>query len=136
MDAQKIYDPDTPAALELIGIDGTPLLNGDGTPMTISLLGEDSEVAVAHSNSSQNRRFQQAQRGANVLTAEALKTEEAGYFAKLTTGWSLSLGDETATFSQDAARKLYLGRLTSFVFDQVKAFTKDRKNFLRASQPT
>lgn len=127
------YCPDEAATLELIGIDGTPLLNSDGSPMTISLLGEDSDVAVAHRNATTNRRIQQSQRGAAVVTAEALNGEDAAYHAKLTVGWNLSLGDERSDFSQDAARKLYLERKTSFVFDQVKAFVRDRKNFLRAS---
>lgn len=127
------YCPDEAAALELIGIDGTPLLNGDGSPMTISLLGEDSDVAVAHRNATTNRRIQQAQRGAAAMTAEAMNAEEAGYHAKLTVGWNIAFGGEIAEFSQDAARKLYLNPKQSYIFDQVKAFVRDRKNFLRAS---
>lgn len=127
------YCPDEAATLELIGIDGAPMLNSDGSPMTISLLGEDSDVAVAYRNNTTNRRIQQAQRGAATVTAEAIAAEDAAYYAKLTTGWSIAFGGERAEFSQDAARKLYLDRKMSFIFDQVKEFAKTRRNFLRPS---
>lgn len=126
------YNPDEAALLELIGLDGAPMLNDDGSPMTISLLGEDSDVAVAHDNNVTNRRIQQGQRGA-AITAEALNADEASKFAKMTTGWNLSLGGERPVFSQDEARKVYLNRKLSFITDQVRAFVKLRKNWFRSA---
>lgn len=136
MTGMNEYCPDEAAPLELIGIDGAPMLDGAGNPMTISLLGEDSDVAVAHRNATTNRRIQQGQRGAAVVTAEALNADEAAYFAKLTVGWNVAFGAESAEFSQDAARKIYMNPKLSFVTDQVRDFVKARKNFLRPVKPS
>lgn len=130
------YAPDVAAELELIGIDGAPMINEDGSPMTISLLGEDSEVATAYDNSVTNRQIEQAKRGASLTTAESLKANTASKYAKLTTGWNIAVFGERPAFSQDAARALYLNRKASFITDQVEAFVRARKNFLRVSSPS
>jgi len=127
------YCPDEASTLELIGIDGAPMMNQDGSPMTISLLGEDSDVAVAFDNDLTNRRIQQAQRGGQI-TAEAITGEMAAKLAKLTTGWNISFGGEVAVFSEAAARKLYADRKMSFIVEQVQAFVKARRHFLKPSK--
>lgn len=127
------YCPDEAAVLELIGIDGSPMLNEDGSPMTISLLHDDSEVAVAYDNSVTNRHIEQAKRGAGGVTAESIRANEAGKLAKQTVGWNIAFGGERAEFSQDAARKLYLDRKMTFITEQVREFVKARRHFLRPS---
>ena len=126
------YNPDEASTLELRGIDGAQLFNEDEgrTPMTISLLGEDSDVAVKARNSQTNRRIQQGPRAK--LTAEGLNSDGAAYLAKLTVGWNITMGGEKAEFSQEAALKLYSNPKLSFIREQVAAFVEDRANFLRA----
>lgn len=121
------YCPDDGADLELVGIDGAPLFNSDGSRMTITLLGEDSDVAAKARNAQGNRRIQQGQRAK--LTMEGVSADGALYLAKLTMGWNI----EGQEFSQEAAQKLYLDRKMGFVVEQVRAFVEDRTNFLRAS---
>lgn len=124
------YTPDEASTLELRGIDGAQLFNDDGSPMTISLLGEDSDVAVKARNRQTNRRIQQGPRAK--LTAEGLNSDGNAYLAKLTVGWNITMGGEKAEFSQDAALKLYANPKLSFIREQVTAFVEDRANFLRA----
>lgn len=124
------YNPDEASTLELRGIDGAQLFNDDGSPMSISLLGEDSDVAVKARNSQTNRRIQQGPRAK--LTAEGLNSDGAAYLAKLTVGWNITMGGEKAEFSQEAALKLYSNPKLAFIREQVAAFVEDRANFLRA----
>lgn len=128
--ALATYNPDEASTLDLLGIDGAQLFNDDGTPMTISLLGEDSDVAVKARNSQTNRRIQQGPRAK--ITAEGINSDGAAYLAKLTVGWNITMGGEKAEFSQDAALKLYANQKLSFIREQVAAFVEDRANFLRA----
>lgn len=124
------YSPDEGAVLELRGIDGAQLFNDDETPMTITLLGEDSDVAVKARNATTNRRIQQGARAK--VTAEGISSDNAAYLAKLTTGWNITLGGEKAEFSQEAALKLYANPKLAFIREQVQAFVEDRANFLKA----
>ncbi|WP_091739841.1 hypothetical protein [Phenylobacterium immobile] len=125
----KVYLPDEASPLELRGIDGAQLFNSDKSPMVIYLLGEDSDIAVATRNSQTNRRIQAGQRVK--ITAEGMHTDNASYLAKLTTGWKMELGSDTAEFSQQAAAALYSDPKMSFVREQVVAFIEDRSNFLK-----
>ena len=84
----KTYQPDVPATLELEGIDGQPLYNDDDTPMTIDLIGADSDIGIAARNASQNRRLNAGPR--LKLTSDILNADGATYLAKLTTGWNIT----------------------------------------------
>lgn len=125
------YGPDAGALLELRGPDDAQLFNDDGSPMTLTLLGADSDVAVKARNANQNRRLQQGTR--MKLTAEGLDADGASYLAKLTTGWNITLGGEKPPFSYEAAVKLYANPKLAFVREQADAFIADRANFLKAS---
>lgn len=125
------YAPDAGHTLELRGPDDAQLFNDDGTPMTLSLLGADSDVAVKARNANQNRRLQQGTR--MKLTAEGLEADGASYLAKLTTGWNITLGGAKPDFSYEAAVKLYANPKLAFVREQADAFIADRANFLKAS---
>lgn len=125
------YAPDAGHVLELRGPDDAQLFNDDGTPMTLTLLGADSDVAVKARNANQNRRLQQGTR--MKLTAEGLEADGASYLAKLTTGWNITLGGAKPDFSYEAAVKLYANPKLAFVREQADAFIADRANFLKAS---
>jgi hypothetical protein len=125
------YNPEAGMPLELRGPDDAQLFNDDGTPMTLTLLGADSDVAVRARNANQNRRLQQGPR--MKLTAEGLEADGASYLAKLTVGWNITLGGQKPPFSYEAAVKLYANPKLAFVREQADAFIADRANFLKAS---
>jgi len=128
------YAPDEGFTLELRGPDDAPLFNDDGTPMTLTLLGSDSDVAVKIRNANQNRRLAQGAR--MKLTAESLEADAAGYLAKLTIGWNITMGGEKPPFSHDAAAALYRNPKLAFIREQADAAIADRANFMKASPAT
>lgn len=137
----KVYNPDKPARLELIGIDDQPLYNADGTPMTIDLLGAESDAAIAAQNRQQNRRLQQ---GARLkMTSEGMIADGANFLASLVTDWNLTpnrlvpgidpgLGEGKVPFSTAAAATIFKHPKLAVIKDQPDRFTADRTNFLRA----
>lgn len=136
----KTYAPDEGFDLELVGIDGAPLYNADNTPMTITLLGADSDIAVKARNKTTNLRL--AQGGRAKLTAEGLEQEGATYLAKLTVDWNITpnslvpgvdadLGDGPVAFSAAAASTLYRNAKLSVIKAQVDDAIGERANFLK-----
>lgn len=122
-------------------IDRTALLDADKKPVTISLLGRDSDAFVTAENAARNRSVEQLTSGAK-FSAAASDEETADILAKITTGWSGvvqgwidNTDDNTpAKFSTAAAKKLYQNRGLRWVRDQADKFIGDRANFLKASQ--
>lgn len=128
------YSPDEGSILELRGLDDAVLLNDDGSPMTLTLLGADSDIAVKHRNGQQNRRLQQ---GARIkLTAEGLDSDAASYLAKLTVAWNITLGGEKPVLTFEAARALYANPKLSFIREQADEAIAERSRFMKASQPS
>lgn len=125
------YLPDDGFPLQLRGIDEAELFNDDGTPMTITVLGADSDVAVKARNATSNRRYQQGPR--MKLTAEGIEADQAAYLAKLTIDWDITMGGDKPAFSQAAAVQLYRNPKLSFIREQVDAAIADRTNFLKRS---
>jgi hypothetical protein len=121
-------------------IERTTLLGADGKPVTITLLGKDSDAFVAAENAARNRAVEQVTSGAK-FSAAASDEEAASSLARATTGWSGVVqgwidgtDDETpAKFSVENARKLYLNRGVKWLRDQADRFVGDRANFLPAS---
>lgn len=119
----------------------TVLLDADKKPVTINLLGRDSDVFVAAENAARNKAMEQLTGGAK-YSAAASDEEMADILAKATTGWSgVPQGwvDGTndgspAKFSVAAAKKLYLNRGMRWLRDQADKFVGDRANFLQASR--
>lgn len=121
-------------------VDRTALLDANKNPVTIDLLGRDSDTFVAGENAARNRAVEQITAGAK-FSAAAADEEAAGSLARATTGWSgIPQGwidgteDETpAKFSFENAKKLYLNRGVRWLRDQADKFIGDRANFLPAS---
>jgi hypothetical protein len=128
------YCPDEAFDVELEGPDGAQLFNDDGTPMTIGVLGADSDVGVKTRNAASNRRLAQGLR--MKMTAEGLDSEQASYLAKLSVRWNITMGGEKPAFSQDAALRLYANKKLSFIRDKVQAAIDERSNFLKRSPAT
>ncbi|MGA0604857.1 hypothetical protein ACO2Q0_02565 [Phenylobacterium sp. VNQ135] len=127
----ETYCPDEIFDVELVGPDGATLFNDDGTPMTIGMIGEDSDEAVRHRNATTNKRIQQ---GARVkITAEALTSENMAYLAKLSKRWNITMGGEKPAFTSEAALKLYMNTKLSFIPERLAQAISERTNFLKSS---
>lgn len=128
------YCPDEGFDIELRGPDDAALFNDDGSPMTLTVLGADSDVAQKARNANQNRRLAQGPRVK--ITAEGLEADAAGYLAKLTVGWNITMGGTKPPFTPDAAAALYRNPRMAFIREQVDAAIADRANFMKASPAT
>lgn len=133
MDLAKIDTTETANSgvpMELRGPNGALVTKPDGSPVTIRLLGKDSDVYVKASHLMTNRILKQ--RGKVISTAEGLEADNIGLIAKCTVGWDgVTVDGEALPFSEDAARKLYTR--FKFVREQVFEFIEDRGNFSTAS---
>lgn len=125
------YQPDVGFTVHLRGPNEALLFNDDETPMTITVLGSDSEVAVRTRHGQQNRRLQQGTR--IKLTAEGLESDAAAYLAKLTIDWNITLGGQKPPLTEAAAVQLYSNPKLSFIREQVDAAISERANFMKAS---
>jgi len=123
------YAPDQGAVLELNDINDAPLMNDDGTRMTLTLLGSDSDVVTKHNNQVSNRRLSA---GARLkLTSEGLQGDGTALLAKATTAWNITLGGTKPPLTYDAAFALYSNPKLSFIREQADKFIADRAHFLK-----
>lgn len=121
------------ALLELRDPAGNPVLQEDGSPVTLTLLGEDSDVVTHVNNRNANQFLRGTSAGGQAVTAEMSKTNEINKFAAATVGWSgIVVDGEAIQFSADAAKELY--RRFPWIRDQVRTFIGDRANFTKASR--
>lgn len=137
----KTYNPDEGFAVELLGIDDQPLFNDDGSAMTITIIGEDSDIAVASRHAMTNRRLKQ---GASAkFTAESFDSDGVAHLVKITAGWNITpaklvpgidpgLGEGLVPFTPGAATKLYGNPKLKIIRDQPDKASTERANFLRA----
>jgi hypothetical protein len=126
---ENSYNPNDGFAVELSGPDEAPLMNEDGSRMTITVLGADSDAAVKARNASVNKHLAKGARAK--VTAESSQADGASYLAKLTVGWNITMGGQKPAFSQDEAQKLYLNPRLAFIREQVDAAIAERSNFLK-----
>lgn len=112
-------------------VTGEKLKTADGAPVTITLLGLDSDRLKKRQNELTNDVLKKGFRPKRV-TAEKGEDDRLTTLALATVGWeNIDLGGEKLDFSQDNARKLY--RRLPWLAEQVDAFVGDRANFLKAS---
>lgn len=135
----NLFDLDTAemanagAVLELRGPTGEPLFQDDGvTPVTITLLGEDSDV-VTRANNVATNQYLRGGPGAQTITAEVSRANEINKFARATVDWSGIDGPNKKPLecTPENAKALY--RRLPWVRDQIRAFISDRGNFMKAS---
>lgn len=110
-----------------------PLLNADGSEMTVTIHGPYSKRYKEIEREQQNRRFARAQRsgrGMNIK-AEQLEAENFDLLVKCIETWNISLGKEPEAFSVETAREV----LTEYpwVREQVQAGLGDQAAFLETS---
>ncbi|SHG79933.1 hypothetical protein SAMN02745157_4863 [Kaistia soli DSM 19436] len=108
---------------------GKPVVDENtGAPVTIRLIGRDSERFVAAQREVLSRRIRDAQAGDDT-DFEASERDTLDLLASCTVQWSgIGLDGEDLEFSHDAALTLY-GRLR-WLREQVDAFVSARENFL------
>lgn len=117
--------------------DRVPLLADDKTPVTITLLGKDSDTFIKAQNAARNRAVEAVKKQMKFSSAAA-DLEASQTLARCTTGWTgIPRGwldgsdDETAAdFSFENAVALYSNLGVRWVRDQVDEFVAERAHFL------
>lgn len=109
---------------------GLPLVMDGETPVTITLVGKDSEQFRAAVRERTNKNLKAMEKASP--TAEMVEQANIDLLAACTLGWSgIQVKDQPWPFTPDNARYLYT-RLV-WLRDQVDGFIADRANFLKAS---
>ena len=102
-----------------------------GEPITISIVGMDSDQFRARHRAIINRRLNAGKKAK--VTAEEIETESIGTIAACVTGWAgVNLDGADLTFTIDNVKAL-LARLP-FIREQLDEAIADRANFLKGSQ--
>jgi hypothetical protein len=118
------------AQLELRGPDGAPLLQDGGKPITITLLGADSDALTLISTRQTNRYLKN--HGQMRVTAELARANELEYLARATVAWDgIKIDGKTPDCTEAEARALYAR--FPWITAQARAFIEDRANFMKAS---
>ena len=108
-----------------------PLLNDDGSEMTITVFAPHSKESKAAVHEQTNIRLKQMQskgnRNSNVITAEELEKATIKMLAKTTKDWCITFGGEQPKFSVEAAKKLYND--VYWVKDQIEEAVADSEVF-------
>lgn len=132
MDLASIDTKDTAnqgAVLELRGPDESALRKEDGSPITITLLGKDSDVFIKATNANTNRILKQG--GRAKITAEGSRADGIAVLARCTVDWDgIKVEGEELACTYENAVKLY--DRFGFIREQVDEFIGDRANFLKA----
>ena len=117
------------AKMELRLPNGEPALKDDGTPVTITLLGADSDAYQRASKALGNRSLRNR---SQPLTVEQAITESINLLAKVTVSWDgLTEDGQPLPCTEENAKRLYRSSLA--VREQVAEFVNDRGNFVKAS---
>lgn len=126
------------AVMHLNGPDGAPLYqdpvgDADPEPVTITLLGDDSDALIRMDRQNTNAVLRGS--GPQAMTAELSEAKNINRLARATVGWSgIQVGGETIEWSEEAAKGLY--RRFRWIRQQANQFVSDRANFSKASPTT
>jgi hypothetical protein len=111
-------------------VSGEPLLNGDGTQMSVTIHGPYSARYKKVSHDQQNRRLIKAQRsgGKMNLTAEEIEASALEILVKCVDGWNVTLDKDLESFSEEKVRDVFT--TLPWVREQVDAAFGDTRAFL------
>ncbi|MNS58674.1 hypothetical protein D3C72_916010 [compost metagenome] len=120
--------------------DRTPLLDEKKKPVTITLLGRDSDTFIQAENASRNRAMEQLSKNVK-FSAAAAEQQTCETLARCTVdwsgipkGWIDGTDDETAAkLTEESAAALYASTGVKWLRDQVDEFVGTRANFLKRS---
>jgi hypothetical protein len=101
-----------------------------GQPVTIRLIGKDSEDYQKAAHKLANKRLNSVSKSGKIkVTTEELEEEELTLLILATKGWKgLTLNKEPFSYSPDNAKKLYTD--FPFIREQVSAFITERGSFM------
>lgn len=109
---------------------GSAILDDAGKPVTITLIGPNSDVSRAVFRSIQQRRAEFASKGVKMSDAD-FDRERFDALVKLTTGWTFdSMGAEPFPFSADNARKFWADKRWEWLSVQAFSFCQQDGNYL------
>lgn len=112
---------------------GAALLDDQGNPITISVVGKYSDQYIKVQKAQQNRRLKAAGRKGLKLTADELEAEANELIAACITGWSgIVIGGEVLEFSLGNARKLIANPKMAWVKEQLDVAIGDEANFTKS----
>ena len=108
-----------------------PLLNEDGTEITITVYAPHSKEYKAAVHEQTNLRLKQMQKGGrkgnSSITAEELETASIKMLAKTTEGWNVTFDGSKPKFTISAAQDLY--ERVFWVKDQIEDSISDNEVF-------
>lgn len=107
---------------------GEELFNDDESPMTISLLGKDSEPYRRTVRVTANKNLKA---GRSTPSVEKFEQNGVDLLAAVTTGWNIQFGEEKLEFSPAKVKELYSNPDFHWVQEQVDEFVAERSNFLK-----
>ena len=108
--------------------EGTVLKDETGKPITITLIGQDSEKVKKRQRVEMNKRLKSGRR--QTMTAEELEEQGLHLLAFCTLAWSgIKLDGQDLECSADKAVTVY--QRLPWLKEQVDAFVGDRANFLK-----
>ena len=121
---------DTTDVLLYHPVSGEPLLNGDGSQMSITIHGPYSARYKKINHEQQNRRLIKAQRsgGKLNLTAEEIEASSLEIIVKCVEGWNVTLDKDLEAFSEEKVRDVFTA--LPWVREQVDAAFGDARAFL------
>ena len=108
--------------------DNTTALNVDKTPITIDLLGLDSDAYKKAKR--ENQRARLGRRNPGKITPEELEEEGMNLMVAVTVGWTFKdAAGNAIPCNAQAVRELY--QTYPDIMEQADAFVSDRGNFLK-----
>lgn len=117
-------------------VTNAPLVAADEakTPAYLDLLCTESRANREYNDAVRDKRLRD--RTARPLTSDELRAENVERLARLTKGWLLVVPGSGETIdvpcTLDAARAIYAGEGTGWLFEQAEAFVTDRAAFFAA----
>lgn len=110
--------------------DGTPAVDAEGAPVTITLAGQDSDTYRKAERTQRNRILERASRQRKYpINAEQQEEDAIEILTACTIAWSgLGENGEALPCTPEVVRRVY--RHYPFIREQVDAFIAERRNFL------
>ena len=110
--------------------DDAPILNDDGTPMSITLLGQDSKAYQTLKHSMSNEKIEKAVKFGKKLklNSEKLENDELDLLVKSTVEWDITYQGQKPDCTPENVRLLYTQ--VPSIREIVSDFIVDRTNFL------
>lgn len=119
------------ALMPVHGPSGQPVIQDDGEPVTLCLLGDDSDALVKFDRVTTNQHL----RGSQTITAELAEAKQINRLARACVGWTgVVLDGKPLEHSEENAKVLF--KRFRWLRQQAAMFISDRANFLKASPQT